>query len=148
MKVLLDTNIVLRMIAQGDALHGKTTKAISLLEATDHQLFIVPQVLYEFWVVATRPRSANGGGCSAAEAKIAVRQILDVFPLLHDTPEVFTNWLQLVGQHQVLGKLAHDTRLVAAMMTHGVKALLTFNTADFARFDHITALSPVKVVGG
>jgi len=34
----------------------------------------------------------------------------------------------------VMGKNAHDTRLVAAMLRHDIKSILTFNSADFKRF--------------
>ena len=50
--------------------------------------------------------------------------------------------------HNVKGKQAHDTRLVAAMERHGVKHLLTFNKSDFARFPAIVALSPDEIVAG
>ena len=35
--------------------------------------------------------------------------------------------------------------LVAAMKTHGVNRILTFNVADFARFTGITVIDPVTV---
>ena len=34
----------------------------------------------------------------------------------------------------VLGKKAHDARLVAAMRSHAIDHLLTFNDQDFRRF--------------
>jgi predicted nucleic acid-binding protein len=45
----------------------------------------------------------------------------------------------------VLGKNAHDTRLVAAMLVHGVTHLLTFNVTDFSRFPGLTVLDPATV---
>jgi predicted nucleic acid-binding protein len=43
----------------------------------------------------------------------------------------------------VQGKQAHDARLVAAMKRHSINQILTFNTADFARYAEITAISPL-----
>jgi hypothetical protein len=37
---------------------------------------------------------------------------------------------------------AHDARLVAAMIVHGVTHLLTFNGADFARYSGIRITDP------
>lgn len=54
---------------------------------------------------------------------------------------------QLVIQHQVQGKNAHDARLVAAMLVHRIARLLTFNKADFARYSAIVAMSPQDVIG-
>ena len=57
-------------------------------------------------------------------------------------PAVLTEWRRLVGAYGVLGKSAHDARLVAAMIAHGLTHFLTFNLADFNRFAGITVLDP------
>jgi predicted nucleic acid-binding protein len=54
-------------------------------------------------------------------------------------------WERLVTLHHVTGKNAHDARLVAAMVVHGITHLLTFNTADFVRFPGVMALDPASV---
>ena len=69
-----------------------------------------------------------------------------LFPLLLDPPTLFSEWEQLVTTHAVVGTNAHDARLVAVMLVHGVTHLLTFNTSDFTRFPGITVLDPVAVV--
>jgi predicted nucleic acid-binding protein len=101
--------------------------------------------LYEFWVVATRPVAGNGLGLSAAEASAELARLRALFPLLLDTPAIFAEWERLVNVHQVLGKNAHDARLVAAMVVHGLTHILTFNTADFSRFPGITVIDPATV---
>jgi predicted nucleic acid-binding protein len=63
---------------------------------------------------------------------------------LLETPAVFVEWLRLVSVHAVLGKQAHDARLVALMNVHGVPNLLTFNAGDFKRYG-IVAVSPENV---
>jgi predicted nucleic acid-binding protein len=68
------------------------------------------------------------------------------FSVLDDLPAVFQLWQQLVVQHLVRGKNAHDARLVAAMLVHGIDRLLTFNNADFARYQQIIVISPQDVV--
>jgi predicted nucleic acid-binding protein len=42
----------------------------------------------------------------------------------------------------VRGKNAHDARLVAAMLVHGLTHVLTFNGKDFARFGEIAVIPP------
>jgi predicted nucleic acid-binding protein len=68
-----------------------------------------------------------------------------LFTLLPDRPTLLTEWEGLVGTYQCIGKVAHDARLVAAMRTHGVTHLLTFNGADFARYPGLTVLDPAIV---
>lgn len=55
-------------------------------------------------------------------------------------------WERLVVAHRVSGKNAHDARLVAAMLVHGVENLLTFNTQDFRRYGEIRVLD-VRTIG-
>jgi predicted nucleic acid-binding protein len=106
----------------------------------------VPQSLYEFWVVCTRPTAANGLGKSVAEATADLAKLKGLFPLLHDTPALYPAWEQLVTATAVVGKKAHDARLVAAMRVHGLTHLLTFNDQDFRRFGGITVLTPAAVL--
>lgn len=103
------------------------------------------QNLIEFWAVATRPREANGLGWSTQRTADEIRQILDRFALLADTPDIVRRWLTLVANYDIKGKKVHDTRLVAVMQTHGVTSLLTFNTADFKNYPDITLLHPREV---
>jgi hypothetical protein len=58
---------------------------------------------------------------------------------------VYPEWLRLVGSLNVVGKNAHDARLVAAMTAQGINHLLTFNTSDFARYSGIAVLDPAAV---
>jgi len=50
------------------ALDATTT----LVQRGDHPC-LVPQVLYEFWVVATRPKAVNGLGLTVAAAAKSVQ---------------------------------------------------------------------------
>lgn len=68
-----------------------------------------------------------------------------MFVVLEDTPKIFPEWERLVVVHQVIGKQAHDARLVAAMLVHDVTHLLTFNTADFKRYSEVTVVDPASV---
>lgn len=145
MNVLLDTNILGRMAEPGHAQHATATDAVTALIARGDTPCLVPQVLYEFWVVVTRPLASNGLGYSPARADAELTHLSGLYPLLLDTPTVFAEWRRLVTTQGVSGKNAHDARLVAAMLVHGVSHVLTFNGADFARFAGITVLDPASV---
>jgi predicted nucleic acid-binding protein len=103
------------------------------------------QNLGELWNVLTRPADRNGYGLSSSQADQYV-QILerDVY-MLPDTPEVHFVWRRLLVERGVCGAQVHDTRLVAAMLVHGVKRILTLNTKDFTRFDGIEAVHPLQL---
>lgn len=90
--------------------------------------------MVEFWVVATRPQAVNGLGLSVAEADAERQRLEALFPLLPDTPALYLQWVDLVNKFGVSGKPSHDARIVAAMLTHNVTHILTFNGADFRRY--------------
>jgi hypothetical protein len=53
--------------------------------------------------------------------------------------------LYLVTAQDIKGKKAHDARFAAAMLTHGVANLLTFNPDDFKSYSNITLVHPSDV---
>jgi predicted nucleic acid-binding protein len=82
----------------------------------------------------------NGLGMTPPMVDRAIELWLDLFNLLRDERGVFSIWHELVRQHHVRGKNAHDARLVAAMRRHNLVHLLTFNASDFQRYSEITVL--------
>jgi len=120
--------------------------AIAILRSQGEQLCVVPQNLYEFWVVCTRPAAQNGLGMTAAETEPELVRLRGFFMLLDDTPAILGEWERLVTQHQVVGKNAHDARLVAAIQIHGIPRILTFNDQNFRRYPAIGVLSPQTVI--
>ena len=145
MSFAVDTNVLLRNIADGDVAQPIAKNGLFVLRDRGDILSIFPQNLIEFWAVATRPVSNNGLGLSVAQAQVEIVSLKTLFALLPDTPEIFSEWEKIVLQYRVSGKQVHDARLVAAMRVHNVTHLLTFNTADFKRFSFITAVSPQAI---
>jgi predicted nucleic acid-binding protein len=146
MSTLLDTNILTRAAQPGHSMHAAAVGAVAALRRQGEVLCLVPQNLYEFWVVCTRPVAQNGLGLTPAEAHAELTRLKGLFVLLDETPGVYPQWEQLVARHQVSGKNAHDARLVAALMVHGLSRLLTFNVSDFARYPGVTILEPGQVL--
>jgi predicted nucleic acid-binding protein len=145
MSVLLDTNILARLAQHTHPMHTTAGDAVAALQRSGETLLLVPQNVYEFWVVATRPVAANGLGFTAAQADAELARLEALFAVLSDTPAILAEWRRLVVAHGILGKNGHDARLVAAMLVHGLTHLLTFNVADFSGFPGITVLDPAIV---
>lgn len=147
MRVLLDTNIIVRAAQPSLPEWPLIDNSLSELINQNAALCIVPQTIYEFWVVATRPTTQNGFGLPPNDAKSLIDSTLDQFTLLRDERGIFDLWSDLVTVHQVSGKGAHDARLVAAMQRHSIANLVTFNEADFKRFP-INVLTPQSILSG
>lgn len=146
MKVLIDSNILLREAEPSHPMHADAVAALGKLLTHGATLHLVSQIFYELWVALTRPIAVNGLGKTPAEAGTMISAWERRFTVLDDTPAVRTNWFHLVTSYAVSGKNAHDARLVAAMLTHGLTHLLTFNDADFVRFTTITVATPAGVL--
>ena len=145
MKVLLDTNVLLRLAVASHPTHPDAVSAVHEIRHRGDQPAIVPQVLYEYWVVATRPTAQNGLGLTPAEARQAIDEFLKSIALLRDERGIFANWLADVTDLAICGKRAHDARLVAAMQRHGLQQIVTFNKSDFAGFPNVTVFAPDEV---
>jgi len=143
--VVADANILLRLADPASGLHSVAKTAVTHLHAEGEFLCTVPQAGYEFWVVAIRPKANNGLGLSIADCERELAQVQLAFPVLEDKPTLFSEWQTLVVAHQCHGKVAHDARYVAAMRTHGLTHILSFNVPEFARYPGITVLDPTAV---
>ncbi|PSB01703.1 type II toxin-antitoxin system VapC family toxin [Merismopedia glauca] len=145
-KYLLDTNVVMRFCNPADVQHQIATDAVYFLLAQGDECWLAPQVIVEFWVVATRPIEANGLGWNVRRTRNTIDQILDRFSLLEESPQIFANWLTLVTNNQIIGKRTHDVRIIAAMLVNGITHLLTFNVSDFMGISNIRVTHPQDLV--
>ena len=148
MPYLLDTNVLLRIAQANHPMNREARDCVRLLLRRKETIYIVPQVMFEFWVVATRPIANNGLGMTPDAVKRKVEKAESFFDLLPDMAAIYREWLRLVQTYSVAGVAAHDARIVAAMRVHAVTHLVTFNPDDFKRFNktEITVLTPAGVL--
>ncbi len=144
---LVDTNVLLRFVDRTHPLHNTIRVSIRCLRQQGHTLKVAPQNCIEFWNVATRPIERNGFGLTPVEADRLLHRIERLFPLLLDSPEIYSEWRALVVKFGVSGVQVHDARLVGAMKANKISHILTFNTSDFIRYKNegITAVDPATL---
>ena len=68
------------------------------------------------------------------EALDDIGRLNRTFEVLEDGPLVTEMLLALCRDVQVGGRQVHDANIVATMLAHGERRLLTFNAADFRRY--------------
>ena len=140
--VLIDTNVLLRALQPRNIQYGLAINTLEHLRRTGRELHLVPQILVELWVVATRPVVRNGLGMSPIAAAKEIDLIKKPFRILPEVPEIYPVWESLVRQYAISGKPAHDARLVAAMLLHGLTSIITFDQSGFSRFPFIEVVHP------
>jgi predicted nucleic acid-binding protein len=137
--VTLDTNILIRAADYSSKDYNTAKEVLSKLALSNYIITISPQVIYECWVVLTRPKDANGLGLNSDEAHGFINETLSYYNLIHDDEKLFATWLELVDKYKVIGVKAHDARIVAWMLNNNIETMITFNTKDFKEF-------PIKVI--
>lgn len=144
--MLIGTNALLRSLQPSYPQREAIRTVMRALRSRGVEFQLVPQNLFELWVVATRPVAQNGLGWSTDEAAAEVRRLKGVFTVLPDSAAIYDVWEELVVRNRVSGKPAHDARLVAAMIVHGVRSILTFDRTGFSRFAGIEVVHPADVI--
>lgn len=146
MRVLVDTNILTCLAQPAHPRHALVLDALAAMGRRGDEPCVVPQNIYEFWAVCSRPREHNGLGFSTPQTEAEVAKVVRLFPLVRDERAIFERWKTLVVAYDVRGKNAHDARLVAAAVRHGWKQLFTLNDADFRRYREIEVVTPESVL--
>jgi predicted nucleic acid-binding protein len=143
--VTLDTNILIRAADYSSKDYETAKKVLIKLSNDDYLIAISPQVIYECWVVLTRPKENNGMGLSSDETHALINETLSYYNVIYDDEKLFLTWLELVSKYRVVGVKAHDARIVAWMLTNNIENLVTFNTKDFKEFP-ITVTHPLDFI--
>jgi predicted nucleic acid-binding protein len=145
MRVLLDTNILLRLSEKAHPHYQPAIESLRRLAAEGRTFCIGSQTVGEFLAVAARAVEDRGLGMNQATADAELSKVTSALDILYDSPAVIVELRRLVVAYGVVGKSIHDARLVATMIGNGVRDILTFNVRDFARFGEISVLNPLDL---
>lgn len=131
------------MFDASDPHRADIVDSLKLMSRLKHRPAMATQNAVEFWNVMTRPASTRGGyGLPVSMTEQRLAHLHRRFELLVETGAVFAEWRRLVARHSVVGKSAHDARLVAQMVVSQIPLILTLNTSDFRRYHGITPQTP------
>ena len=131
--MFVDTNVLVnaRFLEAPD--HDKARAALGIAFQQPEPLRISRQVLREYLAVVTRPQTWSVA-IGQQEALNDVERLVSLFDLLEDGPAVTDRLVSLCREVQVGGRQIHDANIVATMLAHRERRLLTFNQADFRRY--------------
>jgi predicted nucleic acid-binding protein len=140
--IFVDTSILIRLLDTDEQARLRAVACLVRYREEGEVLVTSTQCLIEFWVVATRPRQVNGLGLSANTAALELQRFELLFAVLSDPPDLFLRWRKLVCDIPVTGKRAHDARIAAWMIEHGVERVITYNVSDFRSIPGVVPSSP------
>ena len=131
--MFVDTNVFVYARFPGSPFYDVARSRLERSPEEGDPLRVSRQVLREYLSVATRPQ-AWPVTITREEALADVEEIMIGCEVLEDGPLVTASLLQLCREFAVSGRQVHDANIVATMLAHGERRLLTFNTADFRRY--------------
>lgn len=141
--IFIDTNLLVYASERRSPLHATALQALQDTYDAGVRIWTSRQVLREYLATLTRPQL--WGNPQPARTLIAeVRHFESRFLIAEDGPEVTTRLVALLEQIPIGGKQIHDANIVATMQAHGIRRLLTHNTADFTRFAGMITVVPLQ----
>ena len=131
--MFIDTNILVtsRILESPD--HMTAREMLARAIESPEPVRISRQVMREYLVVLTRPQTWSIA-ISRTDALDDVNRLASNFEVLEDGPLVSDFLMTICREVLVGGKQIHDANIVATMLAHGERRLLTFNTTDFLRY--------------
>ncbi len=131
--MFIDTNVLVSSRFPHAPDHETARARLERAVQSDEPLRISRQVVREYLAVVTRPQ-AWPTAITREEALDDASRLLRSFEILEDGPAITESLMSLCRDVVVGGRQIHDANIVATMLAHGERRLLTFNTRDFRRF--------------
>ena len=132
--MFIDTNVLIKARILEAPDHDIARERLSHALQEPEPLRISRQLVREHLPVVTRPQSWPAA-ITREEAIEDARQLLGSFEVLEDGPIVTESLLSLCREVSVGGQQIHDANIVATMLAHRERRLLTFSISDFRRFE-------------
>lgn len=141
--LFVDTNVLVFANVAEAPLHKVALSKLQAYRESECKVWISGQVLREYLAVRSRAEFQKKSS-DLSMLVDRVRFFESAFNVAYDSPATLDKLLMLVKKVEVAGKQIHDANIVATMLTHGIKHLLTDNVDDFKRYSSLITVVPVR----
>jgi predicted nucleic acid-binding protein len=141
--LFVDTNVLVFANVAEAPLHKVALAKLQEYRESDCKIWISGQVLREYLAVRSRMESSKRASHLSTLVD-RVRFFESAFNVAYDTQATMDKLLMLMKKVDVGGKQIHDANIVATMLTHDIKHLLTDNVEDFKRFESYITVIPIR----
>ena len=131
--MFIDTNVLVKSRIPSAPDHDAARASLERAFRDPEPLTISRQVIREYLAVVTRPQTWTVA-ITREDALDDVSRLIGSFEILEDGPVVTESLVGLCREIPVGGRQIHDANIVATMLAHGERRLLTFNVSDFRRY--------------
>ena len=140
--MFVDTNILVNARIREAPHHDSARDSLERALRGPEPLCISRQVMREYLAVVTRPQ-AWPVPITRGEALDDIGRLSRAFEVLEDGPRVTDMLVALCREVDMGGRQVHDANIVATMLAHGERRLLTLNDGDFRRYGDRIELATV-----
>ena len=133
--MFIDTNVLVYSRIREAPNHDLAREMLDSALNDPEPVRISRQIIREYLSVVTRPQTWPIV-ITREDALNDANRLASNFEVLEDGPVVTETLIALCRDVSVGGRQIHDANIVATMLAHGERRLLTFNTADFRRYGH------------
>ena len=141
--LFVDTNVLIFANVAESPLHKRAFSLLKEYRESGCALWISSQVLREY--LAVRSRAEFFRKASSLDLLVErVKTFESIFTVAFDSPATMERLRTLLKTVNVSGKQVHDANIVATMLAHNLKYLLTDNTEDFKRFSSLVTVLPLS----
>lgn len=142
---VVDTNLLVYSTVSGNPWFEESRRWLTALQEQEIILCVTTQILREYLVVLTRGNIFEAT-FTVEEALGELEALLPSFVIFEETEKSAVRLRDLVRRYQVRGKQIHDANIIATMLTNHVTRFVTYNRADFERFQEISLEAlPTKI---
>ena len=131
--MFIDTNVLVKSRIPSAPDHDAARASLERAFRDPEPLRTSRQVIREYLAVVTRPQTWPVA-ITHEDALDDVSRLIGSFEILEDGPVVTESLVGLCREIPAGGRQIHDANIVATMLAHGERRLLTFNAADFRRY--------------
>jgi predicted nucleic acid-binding protein len=140
--VFADSNILVYRSSPASPFHFAAHSAFESLVESGTEIVASSQVVREFIRALHKSRPNS----SAQERKQLIGFVQGAFQpirLLSDNPQVLVRLYQLCSDYPAMLSQVHDANIVATMLEHGVRRILTHNTKHFEPLSSLIEIVPL-----
>jgi predicted nucleic acid-binding protein len=138
----VDTNILIYAAIPAFPWHGDAVARLSELEASAVTLSISRQTIREYLSALSKPSSFTPAIPTAALLP-DIAALTARFTVVEDGPAVTAALITILTTVACGGKQVYDANIVATMIAHGIRKILTHNVGDFQRFSAWIEIVPL-----
>lgn len=143
-RIFVDTNILHYANYPTEPLGMQAEKRMLELKSFQNTFVVSTQVLREYAHSTLRHELYQKRDLAASIAAVLrnLGRFQRDFEVLHDSPDVFQNWLALLPT-LTTHKDVYDFNIAATLQANGLSHILTHNASDFSRFSKWLTVAPL-----